>query len=858
MHETLKFVPSSDTQCGVTMTNSEPEQGLSTQEAAARLGRDGPNTLPAPNRNGVWDTAKEVIREPMFAMLIIGAALYLALGETGDGMLLLAAVVMVISLTLYHERRTDRALEALAELSTPRARVLREGREQKIPSHEVVVGDLVIVAEGERVPADAILRRSSHLAIDESLLTGESLPVTKKPSLEVVRLASSGTDEEHALYSGTLVTAGHGLGEVVRTGIHTELARIGRTLSGISTGRTRLQDETQRVVRWLAVAAVMASALVAIVHALTRGGATYAWEEGGLAGISMAMSMLPEEFPVVLAVFLALGAWRLSQVNVLTRQIAAVEALGAATVLCVDKTGTLTRNHMTLSRMTIGSNELELAAAESLPEIFAVLLATALRASHPSAADPMDRALGEAARLFEIDGHTAWVPLKEFPLTAAKPIVTWIGREPGTDTQWACAKGAPEAIAERCQLPPAAQAELHRQIASLGGGGLRVLGVARARLTADRAQRLDQLTFDFLGLVAFVDPLRPEVPTAVAECRAAGIRVVMITGDNPTTAIAIAREAGLERTATAATGRELETLDDSALLLKVRETDVFARIRPEQKLRLVQALKSRGEVVAMTGDGVNDAPALKAADIGVAMGGRGTDVAREAADLVLLDDSFSSIVTGIRLGRRIYDNIRKASVFILAVHIPIAGLSMIPVMTGYWPLLLLPVHIVFLEFIIDPACALVFEGERAEPDVMRRPPRQADARLFSRKTVAVGIMQGLGMLAGCLAVFLWWFGAVGVDQLRALTFVTLISAVLTLIIVNRSWTESALAMLRERNLPFAIVALSSTVMLALALGVPVVSDLFSFAAAPIEALAPAVGGGIASVLWFEWLKKMLR
>jgi len=436
--------------------NSGAEQGLSAQEASARLQRDGPNALPAPSRDGIWDTAKEVIREPMFAMLIMGAALYLALGETGDGMLLLAAVVMVISLTLYHQRRTDRALEALAELSTPKTRVLREGREQKIPSHEVVVGDLVIVAEGERVPADAILRRSTHLAVDESLLTGESLPVTKRPSLEVVRLASSGTHEEHALYSGTLVTAGHGVCEVARTGTHTELARIGRTLSGISTGRTRLQDETQRVVRWLALAAVMASTMVAIVHALTRGGATYAWEEGGLAGIAMAMSMLPEEFPVVLAVFLALGAWRLSQVNVLTRQVAAVEALGAATVLCVDKTGTLTRNHMTLSRMTIGSHELELAAAESLPEDFAALLATALRASHPSAADPMDRALGEAARLFDADGRATWEPLKEFPLTASKPMVTWTGREPGTGTQWACTKGAPEAIAELCHLSSAA------------------------------------------------------------------------------------------------------------------------------------------------------------------------------------------------------------------------------------------------------------------------------------------------------------------------------------------------------------------------------------------------------------------
>lgn len=830
--------------------NSAPEQGLSALEAAERLQRDGPNALPAPARHGLRDTVLEVIREPMFAMLIIGAALYLALGETGDGLLLLAAVVMVISLTLYHERRTSRALEALAELSTPRARVIRDGAEQRIPSHEVVVGDLVIIAEGERIPADAILRRTTHLAVDESLLTGESAPVVKRPSLEIVRLAPTGTHEEHALYSGTLVTAGRGLCEVVRTGAHTEIARIGLTLASITADRTRLQSETQRVVRWLAIAAVLASVLVGVVHALTRGGATYAWEEGGLAGIAMAMSMLPEEFPVVLTVFLALGAWRLSRVNVLTRRVAAVEALGAATVLCVDKTGTLTRNHMTLSRLTIGAQELEVAATESLPTKFANLLQVAVRASHPEGMDPMDRALIEASRIFAPATPGSWESFKEFPLSAARPIVTWLGRDTASGERWACAKGAPESIAELCELGADVHAEMHRQVAALGSRGLRVLGVARA-------QEPDARPFEFLGLVAFVDPLRPEVPDAVAECRSAGIRVVMITGDNPTTATAIAREAGLERTTSALTGRELEGLEDGALLQRVRSTDVFARIRPEQKLRLVEALRRLGDVVAMTGDGVNDAPALKAADIGIAMGGRGTDVAREAADLVLLDDAFSSIVTGVHLGRRIYDNIRKSSVFILAVHIPIAGLSMIPVMTGYWPLLLLPVHIVFLEFIIDPACALVFEGERAEPNVMHRPPRRPDARLFSPRMVMIGLAQGLGMLAGCLAVFLWGFGEIDVDQLRALTFVTLIAAILTLIVVNRSWTESAFAMLRERNLPFAIVALASIALLAIALGVPVVGDLFSFSAAPASALLPAIACGILSVCWFEWLKHRL-
>ncbi len=841
----------------------QQEHGLSDTEAAERLRRDGPNALPPRQRRGLRGIVIEVVSEPMFAMLVAGAALYLALGETGDGLLLLSAVLMVISLTLYHERRTGRALEALAELSSPRARVIRDGREQRIPGQEVVVGDLVIVSEGDRIPADAVLRRATHLAVDESLLTGESMPVLKKPSLEIARLAAVGTGEQHALYSGSLVTAGRGLCEVVRTGVHTELARIGHSLAEIAIEPTPLQRETQRVVRWLAVAAVLASIVVALVYASTRGGDAFAWKEGGLAGIAMAMSMLPEEFPVVLTVFLALGGWRLARAEVLTRRVAAIEALGAATVLCVDKTGTLTQNHMTLSRIVAGTRELDLATDAPLQPDFAAVLQTALRASQPETVDPMEHALREAAARYDCEVRGTWQPLKEYPLSAARPMVVWVGRDGAQGKPVACAKGAPEAIATLCQLAPAATAELQRQVSAMAALGLRVLGVAGAADAIIEDAPHDSLAWQFLGLVAFIDPLRPEVPDAVAACRDAGIRVVMITGDYPVTAAAIAREAGIARIDTVLVGSELDTLDEETFAHRVSATDVFARIRPEQKLRIVQALKKLGEVVAMTGDGVNDAPALKSANIGIAMGRRGTDVAREAADLVLLDDAFSSIVTAVRLGRRIHDNIRKASVFILAVHVPIAGLSMIPVLQGYWPLLLLPVHIVFLEFIIDPACALVFEGERAEPGVMRRPPRDPQARLFSSRMVATGLAQGMVILAACLAVFLWLYAgpkAVGIieGELRAAIFITLVTAVLGLILVNRSWTESALAMLRERNLAFVVVSLLSAGLLTTALALPPVAALFSFApVAPLNALVAATAGA-ASVLWFELWKHRLR
>ena len=851
--------------------NAFSESGLTEAEAESRLRRDGPNLLPTRRRRGLASVLREVVAEPMFLLLLAGAALYLTLGETGDGVLLLAAVIMVISLTLYQTRRTDRALEALADLSAPQATVLRDGLEHRIPGAELVVGDLMILNEGERIAADAVLRIASHLAVDESMLSGESAPVVKRASLEF-QLAPSAADATlalHVLYSGTLVTAGRGLCEVIRTGSHTTLASLGHSLGGIVTEPTRLQQETQRIVRALAIAAIFASALVAIVYGMTRGGGAFVWQEGALAGIAMAMSMLPEEFPVILLVFLALGGWRLSRQAVLTRRVAAIEALGAATVLCVDKTGTLTQNHMTLSRLATAESELDLSTIETLPAEFAALLQTAQRASHIDAVDPMDRALAEAARRLGTDGRGEWHPLKEYPLTALRPAVIWLGRSGPIDTHTAltgCAKGAPETIAALCKLPPAELADLQRRVSALASRGLRVLAVARTSLgqNASSAEStsepppLETLPFEFQGLLAFVDPLRAEVPDAVGRFREAGIRVVMITGDYPVTALAIARAAGLERTDTVLTGAELEAMDESTLLARLRDTDVFARIAPQQKLRLIRAFKALQEVVAMTGDGVNDAPALKAADIGIAMGRRGTDVAREAADLVLLDDAFSSIVAAVRHGRRIYDNICKASVFVLAAHIPIAGLSMIPATMAAWPLLLLPVHIVFLEFIIDPACALVFEGERDEVDLMRRGPRAAASRLFSRQVVLTGLLQGATMLIACLAIVLHFKDQGSAAQLRTLTFVTLIAALLTLILVNRSWSESVLGIAGERNVAFVLLVLTSIAGLAAALYWPIATDLFAFAAVPAHALWLAIAAGAASLAWFEGLKLFRR
>ena len=833
--------------------------GLSEDEARRNIAEDGPNEIASQDKRGLFAIVIEVVREPMFLMLVGAGALYLLMGSPGDALMLLGFVVVVMVITIVQERRTERALDALRDLSSPRALVIREGIRRRLAGREVARGDILVLSEGDRAPADALLRRGINLSVDESFLTGESVPVRKAPSADAKSLERPGGDDLPSVYSGTLVTAGQGIAEVVSTGGRTELGKIGQALQRIQPEATSLQIETGRLVRKLAAVGLAACGLVVITYALTRGGTAQVWKEGLLAGIAMAMAILPEEFPVVLTIFLALGAWRISRSRVLTRRMPAIETLGAATVLCVDKTGTLTRNQMTLKKLAVNGRTTTVGAkAGELSEEFHALLENAILASKRDPFDPMELALqaaGDRLLMRTEHLHPEWKLLREYSLTPQLLAVSQAWKLGAAEDVVVAGKGAPEAISELCRLSPERRASVAVEAAALAAEGLRVLGVACARMTADTLPgEQSHLALEFLGLLGLEDPLRATVATAVAECRTAGIRIVMITGDYPATAQSIARQAGLANPGSIITGPELERMPDEELAERIRQVQVFARVVPEQKLRIVMALKANHEIVAMTGDGVNDAPALKAAHIGIAMGGRGTDVAREAASLVLLDDDFSSIVAAVRLGRRIFDNIKKAVGFILAVHVPIAGLSMLPVFFSDWPMLLFPVHIVFLELIIDPSCSLIFEAEEAETNVMERPPRSANERLFSPATVGLALLQGLSALAACVALFLISRSSHQPDAARALTFLTLVVSLLVIILANRSWTRGIFSMLRVPNSALWWVVGGAAAFLALVLLVPMAQRLFHFAPLHAGNMALSLGAGLLCVMWLEVLK----
>ena len=799
-------------------------KGLGTDEAARRLGAEGLNTLPDAGRRSVFAIMLEVVREPMFLLLVAGAVIYLFLGDVREALVLLASVLVVMAITVAQERKSERALEALREMSSPRALVIRDGAPVRITGADVVRGDLILLSEGDRVPADGRLEAVNDLMIDESLLTGESLPVEKTTGMLV--------------YSGTLVVRGQASAIITATGARTEFGRIGQSLAALDTEKTTLQRETARIVKFVAAFGLVLCLLLAAYSIAMHGD----WPRGILAGVTLAMAILPEEFPVVLTIFLALGAWRISRHGVLTRRMPAIESLGAATVLCVDKTGTLTENRMALVD-TIA------ARGDAAHVVEAAALACELEPF-----DSMERAIIDAAGAHAGTLRRTWRLEHDYPLTPEFLAVCHAWRSPSGERR-VVIKGAPETVLALCCVDAESNRSAMKQVEDASRRGLRLLAVGEtAWERPDWLEDPRDYRFEWLGFIALADPLRAEVPDAIAICRRAGVRVVMITGDYPGTALAIARQAGLAIEGGVLTGAEVATMDTGALAQAVRGVNVFARIRPDQKLQLVNAYKADGEVVAMTGDGVNDAPALKAAHIGVAMGKRGTDVAREAAALVLLEDDFQSIVGAVRLGRRIYENIRNAMRYLLAVHVPIAGMSFLPLVFG-WPVFLFPVHIVFLEFVIDPACSIIFEAEQSEEGVMQRLPRDPRESLFSLQMLGVSLGLGASVLVTVCLAYAWVVdngladGAAGSFGFAAIVFGNL-----AMIHATRSRERLMLDATRSPNPALWWITGGTLAALAASIYVQPVAELFRFAPLPPAYLALAATSGIAGVLWYEIYK----
>lgn len=829
--------------------------GLSEQEAAKILKAEGPNELPSQKNKSSFSILLKVLSEPMLVLLIICGSIYLVMGEAEDSLMLLFFVFIVIGITFYQERKTEKTLQALKDLSSPRALVIRDGKQKIINGREIVKGDIIMIREGDRIPADAVVMSCENLFIDESLLTGESIPVRKTEWDRKMKNQRPGGEDLPFIYSGSMVIGGWGMAQVSSTGLNTEIGKIGKSLKNIKNEDTLLHKETSRIVRWLVAIGAMLCGLVVLFYFLVRDDLL----GGFLAGLTLSMAILPEEFPVVLLIFLTLGAWRISKRKVLARHSAAIETLGAATVLCTDKTGTLTLNKMELSSLYSDGLFYELSnfASTKLSDNFKNLLNCGTLASQKYPFDPIEKELKKMNHLYNKDAvgmHNDIILVKEYPLSKKLLALSYAWKY--KDGKMIIAsKGAPEAVLDLCHMDILQKEKIMQEVGEMSNKGLRVLGVARALFSGGSLpENQHEFLFEFVGLLGFVDPVRSTARDSVKEAHSAGMRVIMITGDYPGTAQFVASQIGIKNPENYLTGEDLEKMNHLELRERIKSVNIFARVVPEQKLLIVNALKANNEVVAMTGDGVNDAPALKAAHIGIAMGERGTDVAREASSLVLLNDDFSSIVAAVRAGRRIYDNLRRAMGYILAVHVPIAGMSIIPLFFGM-PAVLLPAHIAFLELVIDPACSTVFESEKEDKDIMKRPPRGLHQSMFNQKTVLISLVQGLGVLIGTFLLF-YFSVKIGRSEIeaRSFAFISLVFSSLALIVTNLSWNKNIYQIITSRNKPLLIMLGTTLLCLFAVLYIPFLSNLFHLAPLKFNEYILIFTVVILSMGWFEVFK----
>lgn len=810
------------------MPTNQEFHGLSNAEANHLRKEFGPNTLESHQKTTIWRSIANILKEPMFLLLAVACVLYFVLGERSEAIMMLVSILFVVGIELFQENKSERALDALRQYATPKVKALRNGHWVELDTADLVPGDVVAISEGAHIPADGILLQQNDLSADESILTGESLSVTKdEPNTSI-------------LFHGTMITAGKGVMRVTATGNRTEMGKLGKSIESIEKGETPLQIQITNLVRLMGVVGIVTFLLVFALNLWLE----HDFWKAVLFSLTIAMSLIPEEIPVAFTTFMGLGAYRMVKFGILTKQPKTVESLGSATVICLDKTGTITENKMDIAEVydISGQNR---------------TLEFALWASETDPFDAMEKALVKRAN----DEHNnnlrhGWQIIKEYALGGTPPMMTHVWENTQGD-RIVAAKGALERILHVCKADGPTRAQTLARANAMAAKGYRVLGVASSTAPGDSfpAQQ-DEFPWKLEGLVAFYDPPKKNVEHVFNSFYKAGIRVMMITGDHAATALNIARSVGLKGTEKAVTGQEIMDMTDEALQEAVRHTHVYARMFPEAKLRVVKALQANGEVVAMSGDGVNDGPALKAAQIGIAMGKRGTEVAKNAASLVLLTDQLGGMVTAVKMGRRIYENLQKAIRYVISIHLPIILTVLVPLVLQWpYPHILLPLHVIFLELVMDPTAAIAFENEPGDPNMMRKPPRSVSANLFSGAELAISLVQGAVISAGILLMYQcavhWGYEERGV---RSFVFATLVFSNVFLTLANRSFERTIWHTLRYKNPMMPVIMAISILMLLTILYIPALAGLFRMMPISAPALGLCLLTGIVGTLWFEVYK----
>ena len=823
------------------MPELEYDKGLDPEEVIRNRKEHGSNALDFQEERVFWHALREVATEPMFVLLLAACLVYFIVGYRQEGFIMLVSILIVSGISLFQDYRSRSAVESLKKMSASRVTVIRTGKKEIIPVDDLVVDDLLLIEEGELVPADGLIVSSNDFSLNESVLTGESLSVYK----------SAGNN--NMAYRGTLVSSGTAMLRVTAVGTKTMFGKIGLSMKEIAVVKTPLQKQIRSFVRNMVWLGALAFLIVIAYNYYLSGD----WVHSFFQGLTLAMSILPEEIPVAFSTFQALGAFRLLKNQIIVKQPQFVETLGSATVICTDKTGTLTENRMSIDFLYDARTDQSVVLTEK-DKLPLELIEYAMWSSEKEPFDPMEKAIhalyGSSAGE---DKRPAYEQIHEYPIGGRPPMMTHIFRNREGHTVIA-AKGAPEAILNLADLSPERKESLEKQSQQYAGQGYRVLGVGKARIDSDQwPAEQQEFVFEFLGLVAFHDPPKEHIADTIKTFREAGIQVKMITGDYSETAVAIARQVGLDGQTELLTGQEVLHLSTEALKQKVGKVHIYARMFPEAKLRVIDALKENGEVVAMTGDGVNDGPALKAAHIGIAMGKRGSEVARNAASLILTDDDLSHMTDAVALGRKIYDNLKRAIQYIVSIHIPIILIVTVPLIAGWsFTDIFTPVHVIFLELIMGPTCSIIYENEPMEPGTMQRPPRKMGNTFLSFGQLSVSILQGLVITAGCLGAGYYFLQHAATDQtVRTVIFISLLISNIFLTLVNRSFRYSILQTIRYKNWMVPMIIMVTLVFLVIFLYVPFVRDIFGLVTLSGNLFLWCLLTGFASTVWMEIWKR---